>query len=280
MTTKKKDEPVVEPEVSTQLTTTAPSWLAEAAAGDDSLSGMEKYRVLPRLALVQGTSSEELQQKHGMGAVVLFPGEGYVADYGQPFLLVPVFQFTEWVQYADRRDQNQPRIVERTRDANSQIARWSRMSNMREQEYPGGSKDKPFKYRFVEHILVASAIYGEHALAGEIVALNFSRGEFFVGTNFAAAVLMRRVGSKRAPLWTQVWQFHSAVRERPERKWYGLDFTQPETPWIQQHEAEAFRELYERLREDYHGGRIGADLETVEETETVGEAPSAAARDM
>lgn len=274
----------------------APAWLATAAQTDDSLEGLKNYRELPRIALIQGTSAQDSKDKYPLGTAILFPGETVLAEYGQPFTLVPVFQFTEFVHYADRRDQSQPKVVERTRDPLSKIARWSRMNNMREQEYPGGPKDKPFKYRFVEHIIIASVVWGEHPLRGEVVALNFSRGEFFTGTKFASACLMRRVpgsgasvdadgnpvhgSSMRAPLWSQVWEFRSNVRERNGNTWYGLDFDTPEEPWIEESDAPAMRELYESLRDDFKSGRIGANFTDAEDAEAEVVAPSAAASDM
>lgn len=242
-----------------------PSWLATVPETDDSLDAVKQYRTVPVLRVVQGLSKQTLIDEFGIGGVVVMPGQVGVAEKEQPFLFAPVFLFTEFCQLSDIDDKEAPMSVARSFDENSELAIKARNADTRTEPYAGGK----YKYRFVEFMNFIGNIYGDHPAAGTACTLSFSKGEYFVGTNFCSAIALRRVGGRNVPLWGQVWQFRSALRERGTRKWWGLDFSNPPVPYITDDEAPRRRADYEEFRELYKQKLIQVDREDDDAPDTV-----------
>jgi hypothetical protein len=115
--------------------------------------------------------------------------------------------------------------------------------------------------RHVEHLNFAGMIYGDHPLAMTPVALSFAKGELNVGKNLCSAALLRKAGANTAPLWSQVWEFGSATRDRGGNTWWGLDFSNPSdaSPWITEDEVTTFKALHDELRDLHRQSRLGVD---------------------
>lgn len=228
----------------------APSWLpAKSAEPDSSLETMQEYRILPRIKVIQATSHQDLIDDFGIGTAILSPGNAQLADKNEQFLFVPVFFFVEFCLWSDLKDKSTPSILERTYDKTSELARRSKDKKLREQIYEGGTAEKPFKRRYVEHLNFAGFVYGEHPLEGTGVVAGFSRGEYYTGTGFINSIQMRRIGGIQVPLWAQVWKFGAAYRNpSDDQKWWGLDVKNPEVPYITDEEGEFYKAQHEELK--------------------------------
>lgn len=230
-------------------TTPPPAYLAKMAENDESLQGMAEKRVLGRLALVQGMSAPELKQQFGEGAAILKPSRVGIARAGESFLFVPLFFFVEWCTWSDINDKNSDRILARTFDPGSELARRSADKATRFEEYKQGSST--FKKRHVEHLNFAGFIYDGDA-KGTPTILGFSRGEYGQGQGFITACTMRRVGpGKTAPLFTQVWKLTPAQHKSPQHTWWGFDYSAPDSGslYVTEEESEMFRAEHLRLKE-------------------------------
>ncbi len=240
------------------------SWLQKyTGEGDTSHEGMSQYRIVPRLAITQGQSKKgnlkRLREEHGVGAVVLPHTAVLIAGKGETFRVVPLFFYTEFIQWRDRDDKTGNETVEKTFDPTHIIAKKARDKKRRLEEYAGGAPDKPWKFRFQEHLNFICYLYdGDYK--GEMLVISFARGEFFTGTQFTNAIGMRRAGGNQAPTWTTVWDFRTSERQGEKGDWYGFDIRScTECPWIKPDEAEAFEAEHKDLRKDYKEKRLIAD---------------------
>lgn len=251
----------------------APDWLKDYEGGDDKAmqDAMREYRILPRLKLIQAMTKQELKTKFGEGSVILSPGEALVMKNGEKVLFVPVFFFAEFMAWSDRNDKGSQMITERSLDKTSEVALKARDRARRFEPYgeiDAKTKTPRFTRRYIEFLNFPGFIYtdpddvGEgDPLKGQAVTLSFSKGEFRKGRAYINAVSLRRVGSRTAPLWSQVWSLTPAFRDEGEKKWWGLDFENPEgvSPYIRQEEIEFFKGAHEELKKLYEQKALGVD---------------------
>jgi hypothetical protein len=236
-----------------------PQWLSRYSEQDNSMAGMDEYRVIPRLKIVQAMTKQELKKKFHEGGICIMPGEAQVAPPEEPFLFVPQFFFVEFCKWADREDKGTA-IVARSFDPTSDIAKRARNAELRYEAYEDGT-DK--QYRYVESLNFPGVIYGDNPLAGTPAVLDFSRGEFSQGRNFISAIKLRkeRVGEQVVPipLWAQVWELKSVFRDRGERKWWGWGFQPAEVSMILENESETFKATHEDLKSLFLKNKIVVD---------------------
>ena len=252
--------------------------LLKYAEQDKSLAGMDEYRILPRIKLIQAMADQDLKKAFGEGTAIIRPGDAVVWKEGdEDFKFVPLLFVVEFAQWADLQDNEQNTVIARSFDPTSVIARKARDPKGRYEPYPNGSE---MKYRFVEHLRFYGFIYGEHALVGTPVVLSFERGEFTQGKNFISAIKLRRTqvtdesGTRMIPLplWSQVWAFRVGFRDKSkDRRWYGLDFKLPETPVIKDDEIEFFHSQHIELADLQAKNRLLVDERDKDVVETSGD---------
>ena len=242
---------------------------------DDSLLKLQEYVVVPFIKLIQGMTEQELKEKFGEGSVVLRPGDVKIIDKDGKFLFVPLFFFTSFRQWADRKDTIM--IVETSYDPDSSIAKFSRDPDKRSQAYEE-DKDKEPKnqrcYRFVEHLCFIGLIY-DGELAGTRCLISFQKGDFRVGRAFASGAQMRKVDidgtRQQVPLWAQVWEIGVSLRDRNENKWWGFDPGNPPEgiePIISPDEYESHHTAYEELSKAHAANMIRVDGDDSDPDET------------
>lgn len=235
-------------ETPAEVATITPSWLADVS-NEDSLGGMAEHRVVSRIKLVQAMSREELKDACGEGSVVIVPGNILLAEKKQPFYMVPLFSFTEFIQWADLEDDNaQSSILDRTYDKGSELAEKCRDFDRHEEAY---GDDNKYIARNAEHLNFVCEIYGNHPYAGTEVALSFARGEFSKGKQFISALFNRCANGARVPMWANVFSFTSNLRKKGNRQWYGLDFTNPDQLFIDQADAERLSSKAKILADEF-----------------------------
>ena len=239
-----------------------PAYLEAYAENDTSLDGLKQYRILPRITIVQGSSAAPLKDEYGEGGVILRPENSVVAEKGKPFLIVPLFFWAEWCVWSDINDKASPCILERTFDAQSEIAQRANNPKRRFEDYDGSADpNKPWQKRWIEHLTFACVVYGDHPLRGTSAVLSYEKGEHGKGCGFISAIANRKVGAKDAPLWSQVWELKSARRERGGWNWMGFDHFAPENPFILEDEVETFQKLHTELKEKFAARELGAHRE-------------------
>jgi hypothetical protein len=242
-----------------------PAFLTTYGAEDRSLDTVKDYRLVPRLKVVQSTSRQELKDDFGEGAVVIMPGNQLAFSRGgSTALFVPVFFYAEFCTWSDIDDVGSPGVVARSFDPTCDIAKKARSQKLRFEIYPGEeSKQEPKRYRHVEHMRFPGVLVGDHALAGTACVLSFERGEFSTGQGVATSISMRKVvlpdGTKiSVPLWAQIWELSCDLRQRGQKKWFGIDAKVPtEGPSIiDNKDAEMFKSLHEEMKEAYDAKKL------------------------
>jgi hypothetical protein len=252
---------------------------------DNSLASLSEYVIVPRLKIIQAMSAQELKDKiGGEGFVCVRPGDQLVAEKidattGGSFLFVPQFFFNEWCLWADRRDKDSPRIIKRSYDPASDIAKNAANPDKRIEIYEGQERKRSedqWKRSYVHHFCYAGVIYGDHALAGTSVVLSMERGEFGNGKQFNTAISMRRHaledGSRvKVPLWAQVWELNAKFRDMGDRKWWGFDFKAPTgegvAAIIRDDQEDEFQAEHLRLAELHENNKLRVDHAEGDETE-------------
>jgi hypothetical protein len=234
---------------------------------DASLAGMDEYRILPRLKIIQAMADPALKEKFGEGTAIIRPGDAEVwRKNDEPFAFVPALFVVEFAQWADPNDSESNTIIKRTFDPTSELAKKARDPEKRIEPYKLGSEQK---YRYVEHLRFYGQIYGDiHPLSGTPVVLSFERGEFTQGKNFISAIKLRRQPVQTdsgtrivpVPLWAQIWSLSVGFRDRAkDRRWYGFDFASPEISIIKDEQVEEFHKLHLELKELQEKNRLMVD---------------------
>jgi len=239
----------------------APEWLVVESEEDQSLDAMQQYRILPRLKLMQSmTDSKRKEAVGGEGTAVVTPGDMVVCERDGGFLAVPCFYFTEWLKQSHLEDKENPQFMDRSFEADSDLARRAKSKESRYEEYSDGRKDsdgKLMRFRYIEQHNFVMYLYGDHPMAGTPLTMGFSKGEYMKGTAFINACMARRV-----PLYGQVWSFSVGYRERPPKKWFGFDFSNPSevSPWISKEELPYYKEQHLELAADFKKKRLIVDM--------------------
>lgn len=247
------------------------SFLTKYVETDQSLAAMQPYVIVPRIKIIQAMTDAELKKKLGPdGTVCVRPGDGLLGPPNGSFLFVPQFFFSEFALWADRKDKESPRIIRRSYDATSDIAKAAANETLRYEVYEGHEK-KPEKDRWkrsnVHHFCWVGVIYGDHELKGQQAVLSMERGEWGNGRRFISAISMRRHQPEGmdqkvpVPLWAQVWELKSAFRDKGDKKWWGFDFSGPSeaAPIITDEEGDAFHEEHLRLAQLHEQSRLRVD---------------------
>lgn len=238
-----------------------PDWLTAYNEKDESLTDMAEYKVLSRLKVVQGLSKQELKETFGEGAALLVPTNELIVKARESFKFVPVFFFVEFTKRSDLDDTASDFILQRSFDHESELANKARNADTRTEFY---GPDEKFEAAYVESLCFAGFVYGDHALANRLLVMPFERGEFTHGKTFVSAITLRKV-----PLWSQVWELHPELRDRGTRKWWGLDFRNPDSGnFIKSEEATAYQAFHDELKEDFRQQKLRIDRSDEGEHET------------
>ena len=250
-----------------------PDFLAGKLKEDHSLDVVAQHIRVPRLKLIQPMSDDDLKDRFGEGTALVRPGDLTIAEKTDIFLVVPVFFFTDFNKWSDRRDKESPMIVERTLDPTSELASDCLNANKRRVFYDGQEgkpEEKKLFFRNSQHLNFLCYIYGEHSLSGQIITITMLRGEFTNGENWCSGMKMRRM-----PLWSQVWGLTPMLR-KPDasKKWWGLDHSipqfeddRPHPSLIMPDESDFFEDAHFTLKEAHDKrildieGEVGDDAE-------------------
>lgn len=236
---------------------------------DNSLDVLKTYVVVPFVKLIHGTTADSLKEKFGEGSVIVTPGDTKIIDKNGKFLFVPLFFFTVYRQWADRKDTRM--IVESTYEIDSVVAKKSRDPEAWSEVYEE-DRDKPEIeqrfYRYVEHLCFIGLIH-DGELVGTKCLISFQKSDFRVGRSFASAAQMRKVEMEdgkrqQVPLWAQVHEISIGRREKGGNKWWGFDVNNPPDGidnMIQPDDYAVHAEAYKELVEAHAANRIRVDGE-------------------
>jgi len=253
-----------------------PSFLAQYAETDTSLTGMEEYVILPFLKIIQAQcQDQELKRRVGEGAVVMSPSNTLIhqPEGDEGFKFVPLFFHTEFQLQSALGDQENPFIMDRSFDPTSELAKKARDKDQRFELYEG-DETKPEKsrrhYRYVEALCFSGMIYGDHELSGQQAVLVFSKGEFSNGRKFISAIKMRKErveidGQEKpvpVPLWSQVWHLSTSLRTARAggSPWWGFDFAPAEPNLIDPSESEEFLAMHDSLKKAMEDNKLRVDM--------------------
>ncbi len=237
-------------DLSTDVEDTTVNYLAELAADDNSLDGLEEFLVLPYLQRLEAGSDKELVEKFGAGCIIL-SGQNVLIwkKNDPPFKFVPILFVPVIKKWRDRQDAEKPRILEETFDMRSNLAKIARNPDRRSSEEYGNG----YKYQYVEHLTFLGVLY-DGDFAGTSCSLSFEKSSHFKGKSFITAIQSRKIQGKdgimqRQPLWSQVWGIRLIAKHNAKGDWYGLDFQNMEQSVISQQHVKPFKEMNVRYKE-------------------------------
>lgn len=240
----------------------APNWVQAYQEEDKSLDNVKKYRQLTRLRLVQGMSPTSLKKEFGEGAVLMQPGRALVAKPEESFNFVPLFMFTEFIKWSDRKDDSTRAVLEKSFSERSEVAKRARAKEGRFEEYSVNGED--YVNRYVEHLCFPGMMYGG-SHHGKFVTLSFEKGEFMQGMSFCTAI-----SGRGAPIYLQVWRLQSAIHTDGKNDWWGFDYGTPEEPFVKEEEGPSFKKMYEELATQWADNALEIDRDDdVEDVETI-----------
>jgi hypothetical protein len=219
---------------------------------DDSLKDVRKYRVVPLVGFAQKSHPSEFVEKFGVGSAVAYRLNAVIARAGEQVLMHPIFFFTEFVHYSDRNDkQAEKKVLDRTFDDQSDIAKFARNKDLRKKPYERG--DKTFYEKFVEH-LTFFVVIESGEFKGQLATITFASGEFNTGQNFLNELAMRG-----APLWATRWNFRSEIKKHWEENydWWGWDIAF--AGFIEEEEVPQFNKMYEETKKGFAERSMGTE---------------------
>lgn len=250
------------------------NYLTPYAEKDHSLDEMDKYRILPRHKVIQGTTLQLLKDEFGEGSIILQPGNVRIwKREDPPFIFVPALFFVEWMKWADLND-GQNSILGRTTDPTHEIAKRAKDPELRFEVYEG-QEDRPaddqMKYRYVQTFRFVGIIYDKnHPLNHTLFSLSFERGEFSTGQNLINAIRMRKIPVEtsekdaegnpiidniKVPLYAQMWKVDVSQRTRKDKKWWGVDVRQMEE-LVPSEDIQEMQDLHLGLKADHDKERL------------------------
>jgi hypothetical protein len=238
------------------------AWLAGEAAVDTSLDHVRKYRKIPTVRIIQGLTKKEIKNRVGMdGTLYMNPGEIPFSGPEVWLKCVPLFSCTEFRKYSDRDEPDSMPVLERSWEENSELARTCRDFDKNSEPY-GNLNDKgqqPYRYKYSEVMIYFCTVYDKaHPQYGNLFAIEFQQGSFYVGRNFASSTCSRLIQGKPAPLWAQIWEFQSQLVERKGNEYWVILPRNPEdgSLYIDQTEGADYKAMYSALKEDYDSKAI------------------------
>lgn len=182
-----------------------------------------QYAQPPLLKIVQTQSDRTLREKFGEGTTILRPQDSVVATLGQPFYVVPVFQYAEWITWAPMKMKGQvPAILDRSFSATSVIARKAANKDTREEVgYVFNGQKLPHPVKHLEHITFIMALYS-HELGSVAAVLSYKSGEYVRGKKFASLLKARN-----CDIFACVFEATASLRTGNGNEWYGWDIVNP-----------------------------------------------------
>lgn len=250
-----------------------------ALAQDGSLAdvndALKEHRIVNRLAIVQAASSG-LKKQFEEGSVVIPNADTLVFDKEGSVDFIPVFFFQEFIKWRDRKDKSdEPAIVEKTSDPQSELAEMCRDADRRMEPYPN---DEKLRFRNTHHLnFVVMLTSGP--CAGEICALSFHRSMFYDGKKFIGAIQMRKMptdqGLVSAPMFFTQWKLAVEERSNDEGEWFVFKVAQAEQPWAPKEHLMALKEAHDSMKKEFNERTLGVDheagLDKMDEEEGSGE---------
>lgn len=122
-----------------------PDWMLVPKDELASTQRMAEYVTPPRLKIISSMTDHELKQKFGETAVIVRPDDIAVTEpidfrkgekEGQPFVVIPLFFWTEYTEQNPYGVANLPFIKDRSTDPDSRLARLCRQTDMKKRSYP------------------------------------------------------------------------------------------------------------------------------------------------
>lgn len=245
----------------------APAYLQQYVEEDKSLALMKDLVIVPRVKVIQPMTDTELKGRFGEGSAIVRPGDRLICAVNEAFRFQPLFFFSEFCRWSDRKDKERPMITDRTFDPTSTLAKRAGDPELRFEVYEEDRNkpaDKQRKFRYVHHLCFIGLLLGDHPLAGTRMTVSFQRGEFPTGRSLISSISLRKL-----PLWAQIWDFSPRLRERADNKWFGLDFMMPEDSEsvVSEESAPAARDAHLELAQLHEEKRLRVDHQELDETE-------------
>lgn len=248
-----------------------PDYLREYAENDESKETLKEHVRIPWLQILQGLSDQNLLSQYGQGAALLNPGGGLVAKAkdgaSDPFYVVPVLFFTEYVQWSHREDNESPAVLNRSFDARSDLARKCKNPEEWEEKYTNPSNQE-FLARNTEQLCFVCIIYDEdHPLHGMLCTAVFSKGSYKYGK-----LWINQINMRKGPLYCHIWRLNTKYQDDgPKKKFWRLDTRVPEedrSSFVGKDDIQFFHDKHLELKEAFNEQRLIVDQER-EETSAV-----------
>lgn len=224
-----------------------PAWMTEVEV--EGVENLGQYIIPPRIKFIQNQADEQYSE-FSPGDTVLVPQKVLLTEAGTPFFFTPLFFFTEYIRTNPIEVKGQqPFIIERSLDPNSELAKKARDPERRVEEYPDNPK---WEINNVEVLNFLILVHGRDDLAGLPICLGFSKSEWMQGSRLAGLIKMRR-----APIYGCVFQavVPTTPRRNPKGSWYGADIGNPSedsgiAPFIEDEATyESFKAIHHELKE-------------------------------
>jgi len=248
-----------------------PSEILNLIGEDNGFEDIREHVRLPYLKIVQGLTSEELQdQVGGPGSVAAVPGPIKVMEKGGTFEVIPVFFWNSFHVWSDLRDKESPMFLESSFDTDSNIARRAKSPNAEDRTEAYGPGDSWTK-QYCHHFNFAVLVFNED-VEGLAATMSFCKGEWSKGRRWMNQMYNTMRGTVRVPLYLQRWEFSSSIRDRGDKKWFGFEMMPAEQPVVSDVTlAESLIAQHNELKQAHNDRRlsVAVDEETGDESTTV-----------
>lgn len=206
-----------------------PAEIMDLIGGESSgFEDIQEYITLPFIKIIQGQTSEEIQEIVGnAGSVGAIPGPIPIAKKGKTFEVIPVFFWNSFHTWSDLKDKESPMFLDSSLDGNSELAKKAKSKDPEQRSETYGERDQ-FTMLHCHHFNFASIIFAEE-IQGLAATITFCKGEWSRGRRWMNQMYNTFKGSKRVPLYLQRWEFGTSLRDRgPDKKWWGFDMVPAE----------------------------------------------------
>lgn len=181
---------------------------------DDFKEMRQQDKILPRLMLMQGQSKPVMERKAGVGDWIESSGQNVVIKGGESKLIIPLMFWLEWIEWNPNRKDTTKRILNRSTDPNSELAKLA-AARVKVKNEQGKDVNKVNEtYTFLVLVPEFTGDYENPML------LSFARSGYFPGKQWLNRMrgISRDIGGQKVkvPMPAAAWAFSSAMKEQPE----------------------------------------------------------------
>lgn len=241
-----------------------PEYLSNVSSDDLDTSTLNKFRRVPRVKIIQGTTEGELGDQFNQGDTVIIPDNVLVAPNKSTFVAVPILTFEEWAVWNPWELVKSGQLEPIAKDEEGNVLISTNPSSdiaqkARERHSEPCEIDNTQFLTWQSHLNYVLAIFIEGDELPTYAMQVFRGAEFRTGSNWANRI-RATIERKKVPQFCQRYLLTVAKHSNDKGNWMGFDIKPDlENPYVTGEEYELFKEENRISKEQLKNALLGTD---------------------